>query len=181
MADKERNLYYLDDLSGYKVDSDYSDVRGWELHDSTGRTIGKIDGLLANKATERVVYLDVEVGDEFKKESHEPYQVPANEGAHEFINKEGENHLIVPIGMVDIDDDNKKVLARSLDYKTFTSARRFSAGIDISPDYEQKMLRHYTNEKALGRGHEDDFYGRPEFENPWRRNPQDKNYKRSDC
>jgi hypothetical protein len=181
MADKEKNLYYLDDLSGYKVDSDYSDVRGWDLYDSTGRSIGKIDGLLANKATERVVYLDVEVGEELKKEPHDTYQVPANEGAHEFINKEGENHLIIPVGMVDIDDANKKVIARNLDYKTFASARRFSAGIDISPDYEQNMLRHYTTEKSLGSATDDDFYGRPEFENPWRRNANNKNFKRSDC
>lgn len=34
-----KNLYYLDELSDYKVSSDDSDVRGWEVKDTDERVI----------------------------------------------------------------------------------------------------------------------------------------------
>ena len=46
---KERNLYYLEELSDYKVADSDKDVRGWEVKDIDGRTVGKVDNLLVNK------------------------------------------------------------------------------------------------------------------------------------
>ncbi len=54
-----KHLFYLNELSDYKVASDDPDVRGWKVKDSDNRVIGKVDNLLVNKNTERVVYLDV--------------------------------------------------------------------------------------------------------------------------
>ncbi|MDQ6845481.1 MAG: PRC-barrel domain-containing protein [Bacteroidota bacterium] len=107
MADKNKNLYYLHELSGYKVADDYPDVRDWEVQDANGRLVGKVDGLLVNKTAERVVYLDVEVDKSIIEEGHETYASPASDGVHEFLNKDGESHLIIPIGMVDLDEDKK--------------------------------------------------------------------------
>jgi hypothetical protein len=64
MTDTNKNLFNLDELSGYKVAENYSDVRGWDVKDANNRTIGKVDHLLVNKTAERVVYLDVEVDDQ---------------------------------------------------------------------------------------------------------------------
>lgn len=76
MPDKNRNLYYLHELSDYKVAFDYCDVRGWEVKDAEDRTIGKVDNLLVNKQSERVVYLDVEVDEAVIEEGHKTYEVP---------------------------------------------------------------------------------------------------------
>ncbi len=65
MTEKNKDLYNLHDLSGYKVAEDYADVRDWEVIDVDKRTIGKVDGLLVSKQAERVVYLDVEVDKSF--------------------------------------------------------------------------------------------------------------------
>ncbi|MDQ6890962.1 MAG: PRC-barrel domain-containing protein [Bacteroidota bacterium] len=70
MADKNKNLYYLHELSGYKVADDYPDVRDWKVEDANGRLVGKVDGLLVNKTAERVVYLDVEVDKSIIEEGH---------------------------------------------------------------------------------------------------------------
>ena len=53
MEKDKKHLFYLNELSDYKVKSDNPDVRGWEIHDRDGRTIGKVDNLLVNKQTEK--------------------------------------------------------------------------------------------------------------------------------
>ncbi len=162
MVDKNKNLYYLDELSGYKVASDYCDVRGWEVKDAGNRTIGKVDGLLVNKQAERVVYLDVEVDEAVIEEGHKAYAIPASKGVHGFLNEDGDNHLIIPIGMVSLDEEGKKVCSNQIDYSTFTKTSRFRKGSDIDSDYELKVFRHYTTENPAV---DEKFYNRKEFDN----------------
>jgi hypothetical protein len=38
MPDKNKNLYYLDELPDYKIEDNYCDVRGWEVQDADSRT-----------------------------------------------------------------------------------------------------------------------------------------------
>lgn len=84
MTDKNKNLYYLHELSDYKVADECADVRDWEVIDADKRTIGKVDGLLVSKQAERVVYLDVEVDASLIEAGHQTYATPANKGVHEF-------------------------------------------------------------------------------------------------
>jgi hypothetical protein len=168
MSDKDKdnkNLFYLDDMSGYKVASDYSDVRGWKVLDADNRTIGKVDGLLVNKRAERVVYLDIEVDRELIEDGHEPYENSSDKGAHEYLNKDGENHLVIPIGMVHIDDDNKKVLTNEIGYDTFRKTKRHRKGSDISRDHEETVIKGYLPEDTQADDYRDDnFYNRKAFE-----------------
>lgn len=163
---KNKTLYYLDELTDYKVADDYSDVRGWEVVDANSRSIGKVDNLLVNRNTERVVYLDVEVNDSVIDKEHDPYQTPVSEGIHEFIDKEGENHLIIPIGMASLDENNKRVVTDKIDYSTFASAKRFKRGDDINFAYEVKTMRHYGADDLLDDTPtaEEWFYKRKEFD-----------------
>jgi sporulation protein YlmC with PRC-barrel domain len=163
--DKNRNLYYLDELSGYKVASDYPDVRGWEIQDSRGETIGKVDGLLVNKEAERVVYLDVEVDEDVLEEGHEPLERKAGEGIHEFVNKDGEDHLIVPVGMVALDDDNNVVKCDRLSKDTFKKTRRHPKGEGMTRHYEVMVLQTYLPDSDGNMQSTDggSFYNRDEF------------------
>jgi hypothetical protein len=92
------------------------------MKDANNRIIGKVDHLLVNKTAERVVYLDVEVDTTVIEEGHKMIIVSA--GVH-VLNKEGENHLIIPIGMVIIDEKNKLVNTNQIDSSTFAKANRF--------------------------------------------------------
>lgn len=166
MTDNEnKTLFYLHELSDYKVADDYPDVRDWEVKDSDNRTVGKVDGLLVNKIAERVVYLDVEVDEDIIEAGHEIYAAKASEGMHEFQNEDGEDHLIIPIGMVELDTENKFVLAREINYETFAKTSRFKKGNNLNRDYEIMVFDNYlpavTDES---RHDEDDFYNRREFE-----------------
>jgi len=165
MKVKNKNLYYLHELSDYKVADEYADVRDWEVIDADKRTIGKVDGLLVNKEAKRVVYLDVEVDTSLIEPGHEIYAIPANKGVHEFLNEDGEDHLIIPIGMVTLDEDNKKVHTNQIDYNTFAKTKRFKKGVDLERSYELIVLPNYFpgNKFDEENGSDNQFYNRKEF------------------
>lgn len=165
MTDK-KNLFYLRELTDYKVSEGYTDVRGWAVEDASHRVIGIVDGLLVNKIAEKVVYLDVEVDKTILEAGHEPYQTPANEGTHEYMNKDGDNHVIIPVGAVNINEKDGKVYTESIDHDTFTKTKRFRKGTDINRDYEIAVLGAYFPEKKMGQNSSDDdriFYNQREF------------------
>jgi sporulation protein YlmC with PRC-barrel domain len=164
MSEQKRSLYYLNELSDYRVASGYSDVRGWEIIDADNMAIGRVSNLLVSKKDERVVYLDVEVDESLQGSENELLQEPAASGIHGFVNRQGEDHLIVPVGMVRLDEENKKVITDHIDHKTFDRAKRFRKGADIDRDYELALLRHYTGDATDDRTDLDDrFYARKEF------------------
>jgi len=163
-TDKEKNLYYLDELSNYKVADSDKDVRGWEVTDKSGRKIGKVDNLLVNKSTERVVYLDVEVNADIIATNHKPYSKPTADGVHEFLNKDGENHLIIPIGLANLNLEDEIVYTNSVDYNMFAETKRIKRGTPFDRDYEFAVMNSYNRSdsseaRELGEG----FYDRPEF------------------
>ncbi|KUO60087.1 photosystem reaction center subunit H [bacterium BRH_c32] len=166
MSDNKKNLYYLEELPDYKVASDYHDVRGWDVIDAENRTVGKVTNLLVNKELERVVYLDVEVNKSLIEFGYKTYQVPASEGVHGFINKDGEDHLIIPIGMASLDIEQKRVLTNQINYNSFAKAKRFNIGTAFDRDYEFNLFRHYTSNDAIDLAIiDEEFYNRKEFDN----------------
>lgn len=162
---ENKNLYYLEELPDYQVASDYYDVRGWDVIDAENRTVGKVTNLLVNKQAERVVYLDVEVNKSLIEVGYTTYQTPAKDGVHGFLNKDGDEHLIVPIGMVTLNIEQKKVLTNQIDYSTFAKAKRFNKGATIERDYELTLFRYFINDDTIDTTIMDKgFYNRKEFE-----------------
>ncbi|HEX8268522.1 MAG TPA: PRC-barrel domain-containing protein [Flavobacterium sp.] len=163
---KNKNLFFLDELSGYKVASHYPNVKDWEVQDADGTKIGKVDRLMVNKKTERVVYLDVEVDKSIIEEGHEPFSVGTADGVHEFLNKEGDNHLIIPIGLVHLDEENKRVRTNEISRSTFAKTPRYNRENDFVAQYELTIMRSYTGEDAFDLSSLDDesFYNRREFD-----------------
>ena len=147
MADDEKNLYYLHELSDYKVESDDPDVRGWEIRDADGREVGKVDNLLVNKEKQKVVYLDVEVDESLIEADHKPYAKPAKDEVHEFINKNGENHLIIPIGLASLNTDEKYVYTDRIKHRTFAETKRIENGATIDRGYEIVVLESYNRDR----------------------------------
>ena len=161
---KDRILYYLEELSDYKVADSDKDVRNWKVNDVDGRTIGEVDNLLVNKNTERVIYLDVKVDESIISEDYKPYTRKVKDGVHDFINHEGENHLIIPIGMVTLDLDNKIVSTRAINYETFAQTKRLKKGSPITRDYEQNVFDSYTRlEEEPNHPEDERYYDREEF------------------
>ena len=146
MKDENRkHLYYLHELSDFKVDDDDPDVRGWKVRDTENKVIGKVDNLLVSKEKKRVVYLDVEVDKSIIDANHDPYGKPAGQ-VHEFINKDGENHLILPIGLARLDVDDECVYSDQITRQTFAETKRVEKGYDVDRDYEIVVLESYNRD-----------------------------------
>lgn len=141
---RDKHLFYLNELSDYKVASNDPDVRGWKVKDVDNRVIGKVDNFLVIKNTERVVYLDVEVDRSILEANHEPYQSSASEGVHEFVNKKGEEHLIIPIGLVKLNEDDKFIYTDKVNHRTFAETKRKKKGANIDREYEEVVLASYN-------------------------------------
>ncbi|KRD10376.1 photosystem reaction center subunit H [Flavobacterium sp. Root901] len=166
MENKDRNLYRLDELSDYKIASNYSDVRGWKIVDADNRTIGTIDNLWVNKDMQRVVYLDVNVDKKLIDDSrNEIHDAIANDNGKEFIYKDGDSHIIIPIGSVSINKDTKIVMANSIGYNTFTRTSRYNTAHNFDRNYERRVLNSYYPEDESRFESDEDFYNRREFEN----------------
>lgn len=167
MENKDKNLYRLDELSDYKVASNYSDVRGWKIVDSENHTIGKIDNLWVNKDMQRVVYLDVKVDKKLIDDGqNEVHDVIANDNGKEFVYKDGDSHIIIPIGSVSINKDTKIVMAHNIDYNTFRKTSRYNTQYNFDREYEKRVLNsYYPNDDSHFSNDDDTFYNRREFEN----------------
>ncbi|MBF0235073.1 MAG: photosystem reaction center subunit H, partial [Desulfamplus sp.] len=77
-----------------------------------------------------------------------------------------DEHLIVPIGMVNLNNEQKKVIANQIDYNTFVKARRFNKGAAIDRDYELILFRHYIHDDTIDITiMYNEFYNRKEIEN----------------
>jgi sporulation protein YlmC with PRC-barrel domain len=167
MEKDKKNLYYMDELSGYKISSDYSDVRGWKIIDPDNRTIGTIDNLLVNKEIQRVVYLDVIVDKDLIEDSRQHvHNAPINENGQEFMYKDGDNHIIVPIGSVVINKDTKTVMANNIRYDTFRNTSRYNRQQSFDRDYERRVMNsYYPDNTTATHSNDDTFYNRREFDN----------------
>lgn len=149
MDKKDKDLYYLDELSDYKVASHDPDVRGWKVKGRDQKYIGKVDNLLVSKRAERVVYLDVEVDESIIHANHKPYSSASdNSGVHEFLNEDGENHLIIPVGLATLNEDDKEVYTDKVDYQTFAETKRIRKNQNIDRNYEQTVLGSYDRERG---------------------------------
>lgn len=153
MTDKKdnRHLFYLHELSDYKVASDNPDVRGWKVKDAEDRIIGKVDNLLVNKSTEKVVYLDVEVDSSIIEKNRKPYGKPSKSDVHEFLNKDGETHLIIPIGHASLNEDKKFVYTEKINHQTFAETKRKEKGAPVDRDYEMVVLESYNRDTKNAR------------------------------
>lgn len=146
MSTTEKHLYNLDELKDYKIRHNDPDIRGWTVKDSDNRTVGKVGNLLVNKDLEKVVYVDVEVDESIIDANHDPYSPHHDPTLHEFINEKGENHIIIPIGLIELNLENKYIYTDSLTYETFAETKRYRSGTAITRNYERHVLGSYNRE-----------------------------------
>lgn len=169
---KDKRLHFLHDLDDYKVASGQPDVRGWELLDANRERVGTVENLLVDVKAEKVRYLDVDLDDRLISEDYDPQDNSDIRGVHGFTNKEGDKHLIVPIGLARLDDENNCVVVDEVHKETFQKVPRYGKGTAISADYEYAVSealvspREATgrNDRPIGTAVPGEFYKRDEFD-----------------
>ncbi|MCU0636189.1 MAG: DUF2382 domain-containing protein [Gemmatimonadaceae bacterium] len=117
------DLQRLSDSGDFDVAEGYPDIRGWDVKTADGTKIGTVDDLIVSISEMRVRYVDVEVDRSMRN--------AVEEGGTE------DAHLLLPIGAVELDDDNDDVVATGLGGPLDAYPRY--GGRDISLGYEQSL------------------------------------------
>ena len=116
-------LARLDELDDYKVADGEPDPRGWEVRSSDGRTIGKVDSMIADTGTMKVRYLDVELdGDE--------------------LDLRDDRHVLIPIGGATLDEEEDIVKLPTLSSSEVVKLLPWSHGA-ISRDDEHRLMAQF--------------------------------------
>lgn len=137
--DKERRLKFLDEMDDYKIVDDDPDVRGWTVVDDQDRPVGKVDNLLVDVAKERVRYLDVDLNRDILGKGHDPLDSNDPSGVHEY-EKDGEVHMIIPIGLARLDTDHKRVISDQASNNIYKQGNTHRRGQHITPEYERQVM-----------------------------------------
>jgi len=110
-----------------------------------------------------VVYLDVEVASSIIEANHQPYSSASKEdGVHEFLNADGENHLIIPIGLASLNEDDNIVYSNKINHKTFAETKRVKPNTPIDRTYQTQVLSSYNRDNEEY-PEDDTLYDRGEF------------------
>lgn len=121
----------LRDLPGYEIASGDPDIRGWKVLEPKGtQTIGTVDSLLIDTDRSEVRYVSVKVGDTTR---------------------------LVPIGQIDLDEDQHQVSVQPGALGTLDRLPVYQ-GEEITPEREQQLYATFIPQQKTT------AYRRPEFE-----------------
>jgi hypothetical protein len=182
MADSKtqnrRRLHYLDDLKDYRIVKDEPDIRGWEVQDANRQVVGTVSDLLVDISREKVRYIDVDIDDDLLPGDHDPFSATHEDGIHEYQDKDGSIHMIIPIGVAHIERDQEVIVADGIDQVSLRNipTYRYRKNVPVHTDYEQNVMtkfrdksqhteeerRDITDDKYYDSEYfnEDKFYGR---------------------
>lgn len=135
----DKHLFRLGELNDYKVASDNPDVRGWTVVDRDNQAFGTISELIVDPKQEKVRYLDV-----------------TRKGEAATGNEE---HLLIPVGVARIDDNDDRVIVRDVD-ATLLNSYPAHRGDVITRDYEYEVVKRFNSpdDTVAARNEDTEFY-----------------------
>jgi hypothetical protein len=152
-------LARLDDLDDFKIAEGDPDPRGWDVQAADGRTVGKVDTLIADTGAMKVRYLDVAL-DEKALGLEEP------------------RHILIPIGGAMLDEKEDAVYLGTLPSARLRMLPPYRHTALTRPEeqfYRQRFDSAYTPAEA-----DADFYAHEHFDDSRffgrRRRRDDANY-----
>ena len=118
-----QHLFRLGELDDYRVAKEDPDVRGWKIVDRDNRELGRVEELIVDVDREKVRYLDV---------------VPTGDSR-----REGDHHLLLPIGVAQLDEHDNKVVMSGIERNLLDSYPPYR-GEAISRDYEYAVIERFN-------------------------------------
>jgi uncharacterized protein (TIGR02271 family) len=129
----------LGDLHDYEIADGEPDPRGWDVRTADGRSVGKVDDLIADTGTMKVRYLDVELD-------------------RKGLNLDEDRHVLVPIGRARLDDDGDTVTLNVASGSVLSQLPAYQHGA-VDRDYENRLFGGLGATASGG-----DFYAHEEFD-----------------
>jgi len=145
---KEYQLKKLENLDDWKVHENDTDIRGWKLF-ANGVEIGEVENLIANTQTEKVQYIEVELDNRLEKYRDQSFRNRLGAEFYDLFGQDDDRKTIIPIGLIEIDNEQKKVLAsRNLMAAHFANSPRYR-DLDttpVRPVNELMVAKYYTSD-----------------------------------
>lgn len=188
MSTTHHNLRYLNQDDKFTVHHDDPDIREWDIHTPEGAEIGEVENLIFDPVTKKVRYAVVELEDDLYENKDRTWREKFNNGLNDFFGNDDDKHILIPIGLIRVDRDKKRVYTRHAQPNTyFMNAPRYEykKGTEYvgSPAYELAVARWYTQHdeddnvrnyystdrfnddayRTLDRHEDDSFYATPMF------------------
>ena len=113
-------LRRLDKEHDYKVAHDSTDIRGWKVKDASGQHVGKIDGLLFEPTDNEVRYAIAEIDNRC---------------------------VLLPVGMIDLDDRDHEVLARGYSKERLLTLREYREADFNETEEREHYMAHVPEHK----------------------------------
>lgn len=127
----------LDELKDYEVASHDPDPRGWPVVGADGREIGRVDHLIGDTGQMQVRYLTVTVD--------------------RSLSRGEERQVLIPIGHVDLDRDDHRVIVSALDAERVHDLPTYSGG-RIEAEHDARLRDHFHGGYPRERRHEHPGY-----------------------
>ncbi|MEM9886052.1 MAG: PRC-barrel domain-containing protein [Bacteroidota bacterium] len=156
-----RDLFYLKDLNGYEVHEEDIDVRGWDIYDRTGIKFGEVERLIVSKEDRRVRYIVVQTADTYRRKRDAGFFERVGNEIKDFFGTDEDRSIIIPVGMIEIDEEDQRVNAFGYDSYFYVNSPRYTVHDRnfVSPGFELAAMRYYTNDDEAYR----DFYRKEDF------------------
>ena len=153
----------LDELDNWKVHSEDCDIRGWHLYAGTGEKIGTVESLIADTEAKEVRYIEVQLDSTINKYRDLKYRQGISPSYQTHFGKDDDQYVLLPIGLINIDEDDKKTYASSnLTTGIYASSPRYRGykNARIQPGYELAVAKYYSNLDDNYR----DYYNEKDFD-----------------
>ncbi len=148
---RNKNLKFLDDLSGYTVHHDDVDPRGYTVRLDTGEDVGEVEGLLADVNANLVRYIEVEIDEEIRQ----------RHTSNRYTNED--RHALIPVGVVRLDKDKKSVHVSGLVLNDLTDYPRFNRENGYTTDYEISTNDYLADLHDHGSSYDRERYSTDEY------------------
>jgi uncharacterized protein (TIGR02271 family) len=137
-------LARLEDLSDCRIADGEPDIRGWDVHASDDRKVGRVDGLIADAGAMQVRYLDVKLD-------------------RKALRLEEDRHVLLPIGSARLDEHDDEVHLDTLSAAMIAALPSYRLGA-ITRDSEVRLRQQLGRDDASASDGKADFYGHPHFD-----------------
>lgn len=133
-------LARLEDLKDYEIADGQPDIRGWDVRTADGTVVGKVDSLIADTGAMEVRFIEVE----------------ANRNV---LGTPKAEHILVPIGAAQLNDEDDSVRIDRLPATGLRSAPRFGR-TSLTSDHDRQLRDYYLGGAPRDAQEHSRFFGK---------------------
>ena len=133
-------LARLEDLADYEIADGQPDIRGWEVRTADGKVVGKVDSLIADTGAMEVRFIEVEA-------------------SRNVLGTAKDEHILVPIGAAQLNDDDDSVRIDRLPATGLTKAPRFGR-TTLTAEHDGQLRDYYLGGAPRDAQEHSRFFGK---------------------